>query len=288
MFTINEEHYSLSPMNVITGEHYNLSPIRIPEDAGGTFVSSTSCLVFADSNASRLAARGVSFSASTYDPLVSTTLDGEYIEIIAYSWDDAFADLDDAGFGVSNLTPLATTEYSYDADDQNVLVNVDFEEAILFDDNQRYLFCITSYNEYTFYGYDNSISYDLNTDEYRQPITMINNGTTWYTGYQGNEPTLTLRVLNADAASVEDREVEVAPYPNPASDVITIPLTGLEGEAQLNVTDMTGKIMLSRSVSLSGSDKLEVNISALPAGIYLFNLNFDNGQVSNFNVAVTK
>lgn len=287
-FNINEEYYSLSPLDTVSGDPLNLTAIRIPPADINNFISSTSCLAFADSNASRLAVRGLSFSAATYDPLNPTTLDGEYLEFVAYEWNDNFVDMDDANFGIANLADIATTDYSYDADDQNVVIDVDFENAVVLNDNQRYLFCMTSYSEFVSFGYDNSISYDFNTDTYRQPITMINNGTQWYAGYAGLEPTMTLRVFDAAAVSVNENEVDVTPYPNPASDIITIPLSGLDGEAQLMVTDMTGKIMMSKLVYLSGNDKLQVNVADLSSGFYTFTINFDNGQVSKFNVAVTK
>lgn len=287
-FSINDEYYGLSPLDVNTGNPINQSAVSIPADQTAGFISSTTCVAYADSNASRLAVRGLSFSAATYDPLAETTLEGEYLEFVAYSWDDQFVDVDDANFALDNLNAIATADYTYDFDLQNEVIGIDFDNAIVLTDNQRYLFCMTSYTENVYFGYDNSISFNYNYDTYRQPLTMINNGTSWYSGLAGSEPTLTLRVLDATAASVEENLVDVTPYPNPASDIITIPLTGLEGEAQLMITDMTGRIMTTRAIYLSGNDKLRVNVSDLPSGFYTFNINFDNGQVSKFNVAITK
>lgn len=292
VFNINDEYYSLSPLDTLTGDPLHMASVRIPPADANSFIKSTSCLVFADSNASRLAVRGISFSAGAYDPLTPTTLDGEYIEIVAYEWNDNFADMTDPNFSNYAVNPsvvdIATTDYSYTSDAQNVTIGVDFPDAIVLSDNQRYLFCMTSYTQAVSFGYDNSISYDFNINNYAQPLTMIDNGTQWYTGIQGVEPTLSLRVLDAAAAGVEENLVEVKAYPNPASDIITIPLTGLDGEANLMITDMTGKIMSTKLVYLSGNDKLQVNVSDLSSGFYTFTIRFDNGAVSKFNVAVTK
>ncbi|MCB9194657.1 MAG: T9SS type A sorting domain-containing protein [Flavobacteriales bacterium] len=287
-FNMNDEYFSLSPLDVNTGENYNLSPIKIPADAGNTFVSGTTCLAFMDPNASRIAVRGVSFSASTYDPQNVTTLAGEYLEIIAYSWDDVFTDVDDANFAFSNVNAITQVDYSYDTDDQNMIVSVDFENPIVLSDNQRYLFCMTTYNEDVNFGYDNSISYDLNYDTYRQPIAPINNSTTWYAGYAGVEPTLALRVLDANAAGVEEKEVSINAYPNPAQDVISIPLSNVSGEGELLVMDLTGKLVISKNLVAVNGGLLKLDVSNLPAGIYVFNLTMENGVTSKFNVAVTK
>ncbi|WP_431214006.1 LamG-like jellyroll fold domain-containing protein [Puia sp. P3] len=57
-------------------------------------------------------------------------------------------------------------------------------------------------------------------------------------------------------------------YPNPARETINYIVSGLKGEGQVMITDLFGRLMLSRGVSLdSGTNSLQTG--SLPAGSYL-------------------
>lgn len=56
-------------------------------------------------------------------------------------------------------------------------------------------------------------------------------------------------------------------YPVPANDRITIPVTGLEGSATLEVFDATGRSVMQRNVT-KGANQLSMDVSALQAGLY--------------------
>ncbi|MCB0812913.1 MAG: T9SS type A sorting domain-containing protein, partial [Flavobacteriales bacterium] len=50
-------------------------------------------------------------------------------------------------------------------------------------------------------------------------------------------------LLGANDVSVNDRDrVDLTPYPNPTAQEVRIPLQGLNGNAELTVRDMTGKV----------------------------------------------
>ena len=57
----------------------------------------------------------------------------------------------------------------------------------------------------------------------------------------------------------------VSLYPNPASTSVTLGLEGFEGESQVEVVDMNGRVVLRHEVRDS---KLEMNVSELPQGAY--------------------
>jgi hypothetical protein len=59
----------------------------------------------------------------------------------------------------------------------------------------------------------------------------------------------------------------IAIYPNPASDEITIALPALQAQAQLTIMDVTGRIVLSNKSSRA--DKCILNVQYLSAGAYL-------------------
>ena len=55
------------------------------------------------------------------------------------------------------------------------------------------------------------------------------------------------------------------------------------GNANLTVTDISGKVAMNSAITLeNGSAK--VNIDALDAGVYVFNVELENGLTSQFNV----
>lgn len=68
-------------------------------------------------------------------------------------------------------------------------------------------------------------------------------------------------------------------YPNPASGEVTVSLTGVaESSYVLCVVDLLGQTMVTRQVSSSGGSLRElVNLSGLPAGIYMVQLVSDTG-----------
>lgn len=290
-FLLDDDVYSIVPIDASTNEPIASSGIR---PGGATVTQFESCIAFMDPNASRRAVTAIQFNASTYDPAATTSLVGKFVEAKVYEWNDAFTDMTDPGFAqpfVSNYNEIGLAEYSYTTDDQGETVVAPLNDTIVLVDNQRYLFCVVTYDTDVYFGHDNAVGYDENLNNYLQPVMMTFDGSNWFTGWSDpTYPTIGVHTMDADtyiAMGVEENEVEITAYPNPTSDVITIPLAGLEGNAELFVTDMTGKVVLSQNVNMTGGN-LQVDVTALPAGYYTFTMNFDNGTVSNFNVAVTK
>lgn len=280
-FQINDDHFAIAEMDG-AGQAVNSSGIR-PANSTQPF---TSCIVYKDANASRRSARAIGFSAST-NTNDGFTLDGELIEVTAYEWNDVFTDINNVT--VNDLNQVGYGEYFYGADDQNVTVYQDFEDAFALIDDQRYLFCITTYTQEVFLGYDNSINYSLNDDTYLQPIYMIQADAAWSLGF--SNPVYPAVVLKTGApiyAGVDENTIDITPFPNPTSDIVNIPLSGVDGTGNLSIMDLTGKVVSTQKVGVSNGSKLAVDVSELPAGVYVFNMIFDNGATSTFNVAVTK
>lgn len=83
---------------------------------------------------------------------------------------------------------------------------------------------------------------------------------------------------NATVDVLED--VEVAIYPNPANDMLTIDLTS-ENPQELNVsmTTLEGKEIMVREVDLFGHSTLPLNVSHLPSGFYLVKIFTNDGML---------
>lgn len=271
-----------------------LNPAGIPVSASGIRPSNnnnsfSACVVFRNANADRMAPTGLTFSASTATNS-GNSLDGEVISITAYEWNDVFTDLNDAGLAISNLVTKATGEYSYDADDQSQFKFAPFDNSFVMDNNRRYLFCATTFNVNVFLGFDSNINYDLNENTYLQPLMVIESDGTYSLGFTNpTYPAIVVHLTPAAAVGVEENnEVHVTPYPNPSNNFVNIPMSSFTGEATLKISDITGKIVSTQKINASENNVLQVNVSELSNGVYVFNLNTENGKTSVFNVVVSK
>ena len=256
------------------------------------------CISFSNPNASRVGVTGIEFAGAT-SPVSGIPLDGEYIEGYAYSWDDSFTGISDPNFMISNLTPIAYGEYVYNSDLQNQNVFLNFSENIALADNQRYLFCIVSYSAEFQMPCNTTQDYQLNQDTlYDEPISVVygtdaNGAGAWFGLGFGNSDMPRIQIPMIDVASIGIQEStsensKITPYPNPTSDYISIPFGKLEGDATITISDMSGKIVKTLSVSILSNDVTKINVSNLPNGMYVFHSELESGSVSNFNVVINK
>ena len=238
------------------------------------------CTVINDANANRVQAEGVYFSATK--AANTAPLDGEEIALYLYKWEDAFADLNDANLAFNTLTEVASGFYYYPGDLQDQIVYGAFNTPVALENNQRYLACAQTVNLDLYLGYDNT-DYTYNTDYYLQPMfPNESDGTYFAIGFGTDLPTALGVKLDAVANVSENNVIDGKAYPNPANDNITISIEG-EGVASLNVTDVSGKTVMTNLVSLVAG-KSDVNIASLESGMYIFNVSLENGKTAQFNV----
>ena len=69
---------------------------------------------------------------------------------------------------------------------------------------------------------------------------------------------------------------------------ISIPFGKLEGDATITISDMSGKIVKTVSVSMLSNDVTKIDVSNLPNGAYVFHSEMSSGSVANFNVVINK
>lgn len=285
-FVMSDTTFGYSKANPTT-----LEPLNTTNQFNGSTGSLTGCLVFRDANASRIAMTGMYFSAGTSQNPDPTSIDGEYVEVFVYEWLDVFTDINDPGFAISNLNEVGHAEYIYtsDAQSENVYAVLD-DGPLVLTDNQRYLFCLTTYSPAVYPGYDTDIDYNWNVETYLQPVTPVEVDGTWYgLGYGTDRaPSMYARVMDANSIGiVELTPQEIQVYPNPASDFINVPLQPQEGEVQMTIVDINGKIVSTQNVSMEGN-MLKVDVTTLPSGTYVLNLTYENGTQQHVNVVVTR
>jgi hypothetical protein len=278
-FTVNDSVYSFTTKDATTGSLTNANFYR-PGTNNATY---SICTVINDPNASRVAATGLYFAATTA-AASGVTLDGEEMALYLYQWDDSFTDLNDANFGFTALTEVASGFYYYPSDLQEEVVYGAFSTPAVLVDNQRYLACVQTVNLDLYLGYGNQ-DYTWNTDVYLQPMFPNESDGTYFGVGFGTELPSALGVALIDANDVSIAEanvIEGMAYPNPANDNVTVSIDG-EGVASLKVTDISGKTVMTNSLNLV-EGKTDVSISTLDAGMYIFNVTLENGKTAQFNV----
>jgi hypothetical protein len=248
-----------------------------------------SCMFFQEPNASNVGVLGTYFV-----PYADTAIDnlaGAEIFVNVYEWNDTWVDLTDASITTNNgwFTALNqidyATHYPNSNDETGDQVYVAFDNPLELQDDQRYLFCLQSFDPTISFGYDGAINYDGNQAINAMPISPVYVDDTWYTGgWTGSStPAIGLKVIDGALLGLDDHTtVAGMAYPNPAVDVVTISIEA-NGSANVTVTDVTGKLALNEVVTLTNGET-EMNISSLEAGVYVFNIELENGETSQFNV----
>lgn len=143
-----------------------------------------SCIVFRDSNASRLKPMGVTFSAFKGPDAYIPSMEGEPVNIRVIEWNDPFIDLND-NVTYDDLNEVLWEEYIYPEDLGSTPVTAEIEPFQM-DDNKRYLFCVSTYNENIYISYDERTDYTENVNTYLQPFSTVidlDNGSYYPAGF---------------------------------------------------------------------------------------------------------
>ena len=223
-----------------------------------------------------------------YTDTAVTPLAGEEILINVYEWNDTWTDLTDPGPQTNNdwFTALNQIDFAsyYPTSDNETgqLAYSPFSSVLQFDDNQRYLVCLQSFNPEVAFGYDNTINYDGNQGIFAMPISPVFVDDTWFTGGWTGVSASSCGLKVAFNSIKETSAIEGKAFPNPANDVVTISVN-TSGNANITVTDISGKVAMNTTVILENGNT-KVNIDALEPGVYVFNLEMENGLTSQFNV----
>ena len=137
-------------------------------------------------------------------------------------------------------------------------------------------------------GFDNSIDYNQNVNEvYKQPIYAVENNGTWSINSFGTDVTAGVSVeLTTNLNVQEDELFSIDAYPNPANNVVTIPLKGYLGKGSLNIMDVTGKIISTSTVNVN--NLMTVDVTNISNGNYIFDLNLEDGRSTKFNIVISK
>lgn len=284
-FLMNEDIFSMAALDEATSE-----PINSTNQFNGTTDNLYSCLFFQDENASRIGVRGMNFSAGTSQNPDPTSLDGMVVEAYVYEWLDDWVDLDDPGFDIASLNDIADAEYIYTDNLQSENVYVEFEEPVLLEDDVKYLFCMQVYGAEIYPGYDTETDYNQNVENFRMPTSPIYSSGQWFALGFGTDrnPSVSVAMFDeSEVGLVELPNTELTAFPNPATQVVHIPMDNKEGNIAMTIVDVNGKVVANQDVVMN-NNRLDIDVTAFESGMYTISLAFADGTNGSINIMVTK
>ena len=256
----------------------NLNVNTFPSNATTDYKA---CTYYQNTYASALTGvEGFYFSVGT-DTSVLELTDGEiYLEV--FEWNDAWTTLS-AGVTYDLLNQVGVGSHvPASNDDNNDVIYQALNAPVILQNNQKYLFCLQTYNPEYFFGAE-QVDFNANVAIYDLPVTPINVDGTWYSGQGWNNAAVAIGLKMASNVGLEDFvSVQGSAYPNPANDAVTVSVAA-QGNATLSITDISGRTAFNGALDLT-TGKATVDMSNLESGMYIFNVTFENGQKSQFNV----
>ncbi len=93
-----------------------------------------------------------------------------------------------------------------------------------------------------------------------------------------------VKVTSMLSTPVQEKEViDMTAYPNPANNVVTVNTTGVDGEVEVKITDILGKVVYNESVSAVK----KIDVSDYKNGVYLISVS-ENGKAIRTRRIVVK
>ena len=241
---------------------------------------------FYHSDASEMTLDGVKFAAYMTN---GDSITGRTVDIAVYEWDDFFFGLNDPGISTSTLSnnPILLESFMFMDEYQDTAVTHMFATPIVMDDYQRYVVAVVSANTDMYINFSRDPSYGFNDQQSTaQPVDLLMVDGTWSeNGWDGYVPTIQL-IMGPNNISVDERAVDVQPFPVPAAHILNIPMPNVDAASGLKVYDMAGNLVLNQDKIQKDGNVLKVDVSILPAATYVFNLMMQDGKTSSFNVVV--
>ena len=287
-FYINEFWYSKSRINPVTKEFITPAATRTTDTQPAEF---TWCITLDAKSAGGNKVYGLSFSANTNQFLnPGLTLVDKSVEAQFWQWNDDIS----TNVTINDVVALELEAfYDYDEDLQNEFVRVNFNNSITLENNTKYLGCVKVTEYGLNIGYDNAMDYATSADNNSDVYCPIRNGDVWGAGGFGFNLTPAIIIHFDDPVGIEDdktaaQESDKKAYPNPANDYISIPLKEkFNGIVDVQIVDITGKIIKSEKVNMSNTNILKLNTSTVENGMYFLHLRNGDNKLNSFPVIIS-
>jgi hypothetical protein len=230
------------------------------------------CIHFRDPHASRVGVAGIHFFGAQNEP---GDMEDELILTRVYMWLDEFTGLSDPNYSITTLAEVHYQEHFITDTGSFVTPYLEFDEPVLLEDDQRYLFCINTLNLGVFFGFNENIHMATNEIIYDQPASVNRNASDWYTGFIGGPVASHAAQMVDIATGIADSGYnEAKPYPNPSTGIFQVSLEG-HGTTTLTLSDATGRVIATNRTN----DALyTMDLRGQPAGVYLLSMESAKGR----------
>ncbi|HSR60447.1 MAG TPA: T9SS type A sorting domain-containing protein, partial [Robiginitalea sp.] len=82
--------------------------------------------------------------------------------------------------------------------------------------------------------------------------------------------------MDLDAQVLGIEEVQGMAYPNPATDYLNLFVGGQEGQIDVQVFDVSGRMLIAKDFGVTGLQEVQLDISPLEPGIYIVKVGSDS------------
>lgn len=231
------------------------------------------CLHFRDANASRTAVVGLHLYASIAEP---GDMEDELIISRIYQWDDEFTGLSDPNFSISTLTAIHTQEHFVADTGRFVTTYLPFDEAVVLEDDQRYLICANTLNATVFLGHNEDVHMATTEEIHDQPVDPHRGDDGWFIGFVGGAvSSVGVAMIESSAIGLVEREqATVAAWPNPSAGLFQVGLEG-HGRTFMQLTDATGRLL--RTINTTAALHT-IDLRGEARGVYLLSIQSDRGR----------
>ena len=188
------------------------------------------------------------------------------------------------------MDDIANASYIYTSNLQGENIYIPFEEPFLLEDDVRYLVCAQMYGADIYPGYDTKTDYNWNVETYAMPTSPLYLSSTWYALGFGTDmnPSMSINTFPAGELSLVELPIkELTAFPNPSNYIVHIPMNVVEGNITMTIVNANGQVVDVQNVTMNGP-RLDVDVTAFPAGMYIINLDYADGTKGSVNVMVTK
>lgn len=217
--------------------------------------------------------------------LSTVTVPGGTLEIVIA--DSAGFDFATAGFPATSLRGQSDPNNPYTITAADIAAG--FVQIPVNDGTNNYVALSSGAYYVAVYMYSNNGSSTIrirNDQTFGAPtrsIAMFNSDDNrWYSGYSGGRQFnhMWIRAKFWSAIGLEENILNsnVNVGPNPVNDVLNVNFTNIDGDFTLTMTDVTGRVIRTESISVFGAANHTMNVNGLAKGVYMLNIN--NGKAS--------
>ena len=292
-FVISPSDFSYASIDETTFAPKSSGGSRPIDGNGNPIPHYSQCVNFMSPKASKLAPVSLTFTAMKGSAATNTSMEGEPLMISMTSYNDQFTTIEDAGFAnpISLYNELLNVSFDVLEDTSSVTMTANFNpnEIFALDDNQRYLFCVTTFNTEVYFGTDPDKDYNGNFGLYLQPMFPVEAGQGSFNPYGfGAEtvPGISVTFIPAEQVSLakEEMNITMKAYPSPASEELNINFNNYDVNS-VELINTVGQTVLTQSVK-NNANSTALNVSGLDNGMYIVRVSLTNGMKHTMSVVV--